>query len=1077
MYFKKLELVGFKSFADKTDLQFEPGITAIVGPNGCGKSNIFDSIRWVLGEQSIKELRGSQSQDVIFNGSDSKDPLGMAEVTLTFDNMSRYFSVNTDEVAITRRLFRSGESEYLLNKQQVRLKDIIDILLGTGIGAESYSLIQQGKIDLVLSSRPEDRRLVFDEASGITKYKSQKREALRRLDETEQNLLRVNDIITEVKRQIGSLERQASKARRYKEVYEGLKNKEIDFAVFQKNKIIADKNQLIEKLHGLELSESQILGVIRQEEEKISTTQTAVNQLQENISLLKDEIMNLDNDVSRNHERIKFNQERISEFRQRGNYLQGQIEQTRSRLLLDEEKFLKMKDNYVGIESGIQEKTRTLSQKEELFGNITVDIKTSLEFIAKSKRDIMEIASKVARANNAVADLLSKEQVSLARKRRLQIEEAKVAEEKSLTESSLKLITLELGSLEDSFNESRLQIHGLRNKLQAEILALSNINIEIQELQNKKLVLASHKEFLEKLRSEYEEIGESMNAVIYLDRLPKDKASGLVVRLKEAGFDTAAGESGGFKLSGEAKPIDLETDKIKEKIDQLQQKIESLSAVKNLKQTSAQELKNQIEENQADIRKREIALTDKRITQKGITEQMERLTSEEEVVALELSEVNLELTSMEESLKSSRQQRQDAEDLQRQTEEAISEQQNSIASNSVLKEETAVLIAQIKTEKAGLIERRNSDQATLGILEDTYKQDKDIVSNLAGQIQESEQKRESSEAEIRDLNELIVSVTQESNLKKQALQDNEALFRKIHTDSDGVLTLIEEKKNQLDSIKEELYQLQMQNKDLEFKFTSIKDRIAQGYKMDIETIPLPSLQVAEEVISEEIQRLKEKLDSYGTVNLVAIEEYDELKKRYDFLTQQQSDLASAKGSLHQVILKINRTTKQMFLETFEKVQVEFRNYFRMLFNGGDAKVFLTDEQDPLESGIEIICRPPGKKLQNVLLLSGGEKSLSAIALIFAIFRIKPAPFCVLDEIDAALDEANVDRFAKMLHEFCQNSQFIVITHNKKTIANADIMYGITMQESGVSRIVSVKFAKDKESDSRVARVSAVASEA
>ncbi len=1077
MYFKKLELVGFKSFGDKTNLQFEPGITAIVGPNGCGKSNIFDSIRWVLGEQSIKELRGSQSQDVIFNGSDSKDPLGMAEVTLTFDNMSRYFSVNTDEVAITRRLFRSGESEYLLNKQQVRLKDIIDILLGTGIGAESYSLIQQGKIDLVLSSRPEDRRLVFDEASGITKYKSQKREALRSLDETEQNLLRVNDIITEVKRQIGSLERQASKARRYKEVYEGLKNKEIDFAVFQKNKIIADKNQLIERLHGLELSESQILGVIRQEEEKISTTQTAINQLQENISLLKDQILNLDNDISRNHDRIKFDTERISEFQERRDYLQGQIKQTNSRLLLDEEKFLKMKAEYEGIESGIQEKTHILIQKEELLGNITVNIKSSLEFIAKSKRDIMEIVSKVAGANNAVADLLSKEQVSLARKRRLQIEEAKVTEEKSLTESSLGKINLELSSLEDSFSESRHEIHDLRNKLQAEILGLDNINVDIQDLQNKKLVLQSHKEFLEKLRSEYEEIGESMNAVIYLDSLPKDKASGLVIRLKEAGFDTTADASGSFKLSGEAKPIDLETGKITENIDQLQQRIESLVAIKDLKHTSVQELKNQIEGSQADLRKQEIALTDKRITQKGIADQMERVTSEEEVVALELSEVDQELTSMEESLKSSRQQLQDAEDLQRQTEEAISEQQNSIATKSALKEDTAVLIAQTKTEIDGLMERRNSDQATLKILEDTYLQDKDIVSNLNGQIQESEQKRESSETEIKDLNELIASETQTCNSKKQALQDKETLFRKIHADSDGVLTLIEEKKNQLDSIKEELYQLQMQNKDLEFKFTSIKDRIAQGYKMDIESILEPTVEVAEELICQEIQQLQEKLDSYGTVNLVAIEEYDELKKRYDFLTQQQNDLASAKNSLHQAILKINRTTKQMFLETFEKVQVEFRNYFRMLFNGGDAQVFLTDEQDPLESGIEIICRPPGKKLQNVLLLSGGEKSLSAIALIFAIFRIKPAPFCVLDEIDAALDEANVDRFAKMLHEFCQNSQFIVITHNKKTIANADIMYGITMQESGVSRIVSVKFAKNKDSDSGQPRVSEAAAEA
>ncbi|MCX5706220.1 MAG: AAA family ATPase [Candidatus Omnitrophica bacterium] len=297
--------------------------------------------------------------------------------------------------------------------------------------------------------------------------------------------------------------------------------------------------------------------------------------------------------------------------------------------------------------------------------------------------------------------------------------------------------------------------------------------------------------------------------------------------------------------------------------------------------------------------------------------------------------------------------------------------------------------------------------------------------------------------------------------KTGSLKEAEARYLEVSQGSGDVTLKIETDRDELDKLKNRLYELQMQDKDIDYKYSSMKERMLAAYKVDLEAIENVLETVDAARLAEEIVKLKERLDSYGTVNLVAIEEYDELKKRYDFLIQQQTDLANAKEILHQAILKINRTTKQMFMETFEKVRGEFRNYFRLLFNGGDAQVYLVDEQDPLESGIEIICRPPGKKLQNVLLLSGGEKSLSAIALIFAIFKVKPSPFCILDEIDAALDEANVDRFSRVLQEFAQSSQFIVITHNKKTIINANVMYGITMEQSGVSKIVSVKFAKEK----------------
>jgi len=359
------------------------------------------------------------------------------------------------------------------------------------------------------------------------------------------------------------------------------------------------------------------------------------------------------------------------------------------------------------------------------------------------------------------------------------------------------------------------------------------------------------------------------------------------------------------------------------------------------------------------------------------------------------------------------------------------------------------------------MKRFETDESTFNMLESAYNQDKETLLNLERQIDESTQRKAVLEKEIADLEQASQAAGQLRSEKILLLGEEEAKYKDASSSANQIIKVIDANRKELDAIKDALYQLQMRDKDIDFKYQSIKDRIQQVYKIEFDSYEgQPQPVTDENALAREIDQLKSKVDSYGNVNLVAIEEYDELKKRYDFLTEQQGDLNSSREALQEAIQKINRTTKKMFLETFEKVQIEFRNYFRLLFNGGDCQIFLIDEQDPLESGIEIICRPPGKKLQNVLLLSGGEKSMSAIALIFAIFKVKPSPFCVLDEIDAALDEANVDRFGRMLQEFTSASQFIVITHNKKTIANATVMYGITMEESGVSKIVSVKFARD-----------------
>ncbi|MFA5145079.1 MAG: AAA family ATPase [Candidatus Omnitrophota bacterium] len=1065
MYFKKLELIGFKSFCDKTVLHFEPGITAVVGPNGCGKSNIFDSIRWVLGEQSAKSLRGSEMQDVIFNGTDSKEGVGLAEVSLTFDNEKRFFNIDHPEVSITRRLFRSGESEYLLNKTPVRLKDILDLLMGTGIGAESYSIVAQGKIDMVLSSRPEDRRLVFDEAAGITKYKSQKRETLRRLEETEQNLLRVNDIITEVKRQIGSLERQANKARKYKEVFEELKSREISLSVLEKQGLFKQKEEIISQLKELELNEAALLSAIRQQESSVAGRQAELKQQEENSIAIRNQILSLENLIVRNNEHVSYNKEKVVELTQNLEHLENQIGQVRNRIILDEEKLAQVKDAYGNVKKNIEAKSLVLAEKENQINILASSIKNSLETIANSKKQIMDFANKIANAKNEISDFSAKEQIYLARKKRLEIEKAKVFEEKSVTEESLTVVTQEVESLKKVVESINLKTSGIKNDLEQEGLVLTNINADILGVERQRLALESQKEFLEKLKSKYEDIGEALNAVIYLDKLPSENMSGLVVKVRDqvnlSDEDKVILKPANFKLSGEAKPIELDTQKIDEKISHLQDKLGVLKNEKAAKEARVEELNNAILLLQQDLRNQEIALANKDTSRLTILEQFNKIEEEEDIIVMELQDVGNEISVLEKNIEVSQSRLSELNKEQHQIEGLILQEEDNISENSGLREEVLVVITQTKTELENLNKSIISDESTLRILEGTYKQDLESLANIEKQICDGGAKKESLALEIADAETKVIRFNKEIEEQNNLLKEAEAKYRQDTEGASGMLGKIESDRAELDTIKNKLYELQMRDKDIDYKYRSIKDRLLQAYKIDLESLDNTATPEDMNTVSQEIEKLKEKLDSYGTVNLVAIEEYDELKKRYDFLVHQQNDLLSAKESLHQAILKINRTTKQMFLETFEKVREEFRNYFRLLFNGGDAQVFLVDEQDPLESGIEIICRPPGKKLQNVLLLSGGEKSLSAIALIFAIFKVKPSPFCILDEIDAALDEANVTRFSGMLQEFTKTSQFIVITHNKKTIINANVMYGITMQESGVSKIVSVKFAKQE----------------
>jgi chromosome segregation protein len=1066
MHFKRLELVGFKSFCDKTTLNFEPGITAVVGPNGCGKSNIVDSLRWVLGEQSAKSLRGSEMLDVIFNGTDQKEPLSMAEVSLAFDNTSRFFNLDNPEVLITRRLFRSGESEYMLNKANVRLKDILDLLLGTGIGAESYSIIAQGKIDLVLSSRAEDRRVVFDEASGISKYKAQKRETTRKLEETEQNLLRVNDIVTEVKRQIGSLERQATKARRYKEIFEELKLKEIDLATLDKKNLLEEKNGIVGQLADLSQEESGLMELIAQQEAKIANRQSELKSLEEAMMEARSQMLNLENSLVRNNEHINFNQQRIDELIQNSRVLEGQIGQAQAKLLQDEEKLEQVRSEYANLKQNIEVKQASLAQSQGEIDKLSLSIKNSLELIAECKKIILDLETAISNTNNQIGDFNSKHQVYLARKKRLEIEKAKVYEDKVITQEALKKVTQELEDTRSQVAEFKQKIFDLKASLLQEGLSLEEIKQEIVSLGNEKLTLVSHKEFLEKLKSKYDDIGESSNAVIFLDKMPKENLTGLVVKIQNqlplTSEDRLHLGAAAFKISGEAKPIELDTQKIDEKIARLEENLAELRNRMLLRQACISELTKASDGLELELRNYEITLANKESNHAAIAEQFDKIKEEEDMIVMELADVAREISTIVQNLDSSQNQLLNLNNQERQRLDSIVQEEDAISLNSKLREKVLVFITQTKTEIEALHRRFSSDAATLKILDQTYAQDKASLENIQRQISEAKERGEILKVEITECQNTNQGSQIQIEQKKTVLEEIELKYNQVSSGTVGVAKEIEAGRKQWDQIRNRRHDLEMLDKELDYRYTTIKERMSSAYKVDLGLLIGPLKELDQEALTVAILELKRKLDVYGTVNLVAIEEYDELKKRYDFLIQQQMDLVGAQESLHQAILKINRTTRQMFMETFEKVKVEFKNYFRLLFNGGDAQLYLLDESDPLESGIEIICRPPGKKLQNVLLLSGGEKSMSAIALIFAIFKVKPSPFCILDEIDAALDEANVDRFSRVLQEFAKTSQFIVITHNKKTIVNANIMYGITMEQSGVSKIVSVKLSQNKE---------------
>ncbi|MDP2939897.1 MAG: AAA family ATPase [Candidatus Omnitrophota bacterium] len=1075
MYFKKLEILGFKSFADKTVLNFEPGITAIVGPNGCGKSNIFDAIRWVLGEQSVKSLRGTSMEDVIFNGTDNKAGVGFAEVSLTFANESKILPIEYDEVTVTRRLFRSGESEYLLNKTQVRLKDVLELFMGTGIGAESYSLVEQGRIDLIISSKPEDRRLIFDEAAGITKYKSKKREALNKLEGTENNLLRINDIIVEVKRQIGSIERQANKARRYKEEFEKLKELEIKFAAFEVNNLKSELQRLLSEALILKDKEAKANNEIEELNKKHILYNSNLEELKTASEEIKTQDFKSESSIEMDTKHIELNKERIVEASKGIARLEEQRNQIDQRLLTQKEKIEKLKSEIYNLNDFKENNTSLLNEKTKLLEQIALILKKAQEDIAKSKKAILEITSSQSKIKNELTDCFTQMQQLLARKRRLELEKTKVTSEKQEEESNLEGVLKKIKEVQSKINSLSVQKQDLANSLlnlQEQLKAIKQNSIDLEK---EEVTLESQEEFIEDLKLQYQEMPQAIKAILLTSEVPDANTTGILGKVKEVipiedkfkvfleGSVIKEDIKQIKQVICETKFIELDSQKIAQRIEQVLNSIEklrqeelSLNSKIEIENAKLKELDNQIHQEQ-------ISQSNEELRKNNILELVNKFNSELDLISDELkeTEVSLEKLKIKDSWFKEQSEAQDAQFNQ--TQNAINSNQELISLKTKEREGVCVNLAQIETELSSFKDKETSLKDSLISLEETQNHDCGELKRIEKESQELTQKISTIEANNIELEQKI----NQALTHKQSLQ---LQFKETDLKINNLTDIAKEEQAKIGLFRQELdkiinisHEIKMQEQELSFKEQSIKERLLQSYKANLEELKSICQEAIDvSLLSNQIAQLKKRVESFGNVNLVAIEEYEELKQRFEFLNQQREDLLAAKEQLHSTISKINRTTKQLFLDTFEKVKEEFKIYFKLLFGGGEAQLILINSEDVLETGIEIVVRPPGKKLQSISLLSGGEKALTAAALIFGVFKVKPSPFCILDEIDAALDESNIGRFAYLLKDFAKISQFIIITHNKKTIVNADVMYGITMQETGISKIVSVKFANRTE---------------
>ncbi|MDQ0206388.1 chromosome segregation protein SMC [Alkalicoccobacillus murimartini] len=1184
MFLKRLEVKGFKSFAEQVNVEFVPGVTAVVGPNGSGKSNISDSIRWVLGEQSAKSLRGSKMEDIIFAGSDSRKSVNVAEVSLILDNEDQHLNIDFSEVSVTRRVYRSGDSEYLLNKQPCRLKDIVELFLDSGLGREAYSIIGQGKIEEILSSKSEDRRLIFEEAAGVLKYKTRKIQAEKRLNETQENVNRVEDILHELESQVEPLREQASIAKEYLEAEKKRKNEDITITAAEIDDLHSRWTQAKEKLESLKSLLEKHSIKIQQSEEAIATCRTeskavaeALQNAQEhrlNVSeelekkegrkgILQERKKNAVHNIDQLKEEIEEKDHKVEELTGIASELEAQVQKEKAELSKWRAQLRSLEDSLSGTGPGMQEKLEQLKADYIEVLNEQASIRNEQRYLDEQKRQqkhkrdriLQENKQSMTQRDQVVSQLKEAEQQARVIKEKLDQCEQK---EKDLLAARTKL--------EDEYQQSESKLYeayrilqktksrsevvremesdfsgfyqGVKEILKARETTLSGIAGAVAELirtdKQHELAIETalgaaaqhivvHNEqhardaihFLKQRRlgratflpltvikprtippaqlqlltNDEQFVGVAADLITY-DKTYENALTNLLGhiviakdlqganrlaartghRFRMVTLDGDVVNPGGSMTGGSVKQkqsslvgrkreldeLTAQTEKLDKSVYQLEQSIQDK---KNKRTELSRELKDvqqTIQLQRSEWQEKHSRVRELELTSVNVEQQYVRMDREEAAAEKEQQTMNARLEQLSESLSLANQKQEDWKSEIEKLEEQLKKQQHS-------KESLQEQLVSIRISEA---------------------ESKQRVKHVSEQLDRTKQQVNDSQNDVQNLRdeyELLTSTMDEGSNGEEQLTAQIAHFRHEKEQAQINLKQLEEKRTLLDGQYAELEQslkqdqshyalvhdeykhhdVRMNRLDVDLEHRLEKLRVEYELSFEAATKQYPLTGTLDDAKTR-LKLVKLTIEELGPVNIGSIEEFERVNERYSFLLEQQQDLQEAKETLHQVIAEMDEEMTKRFESTFNQVRGHFQEVYRKLFGGGEADLVLTNPANTLSTGVDIMARPPGKKLQHLALLSGGERALTAIALLFSILKVRPVPFCVLDEVEAALDEANVSRFAQYLKDFSEATQFIVITHRSGTMEEADVLYGVTMQESGVSRLVSVKLEETKE---------------